>query len=430
MVLEQVTLGCRAPEAVVGLDDVGKAGIALILVRPGAQLVESDQGHRDVGVDELLAAGDAGEVAGGLGRCVEAADVGDHNGRVNAAGSGELQGLDHVCRVATGGAHNVGRVVVNVVEVDRCHEGGVGRAGEEVQAAVTAEDQAGLLDDRGDRRVAQHVVEALATGDGAQLGHGVLHVARVHEVELDARLLLDLCGREEALGAVKAVLVDVGHDEQARLAVTVQRIGEGAQAHRARTGGDGEVATLDDAHLMGVDTHLGVVGGVQGANGAGQGLGERGLIICLALVDQEAVGGEDLLGKDAIGGVSAAELIGVARGVHGARVVDSGLDGELLSGVIEVGVRGTHLDRVCGCILVDALVVGAQLRHLIGGHADRVGDDLDEHLVVLDGGQLELLEPQIHRRVKPDAFCLHVASFLFHVTLTLTALRVVVVSTL
>ena len=64
--------------------------------------------------------------------------------------------------------------------------------------------------------------------------------------------------------------------------------------------------------------------------------------------------------------------------------------------------------RVLSRVRMHALVLGAQLGHLVGGHADRVRYYLHEHLVVLDGGKVELLKAQIHRAVKPYCLCLHV----------------------
>ena len=203
----------------------------------------------------------------------------------------------------------------------------------------------------------------------------------------------------------------------------MQRVGKRTKAHGAGTGGDGKVATLANAHLVGVDAHLRVIGGIEGANRAGQRLSQGGLIVRLALVHKEAVGGKDLLGQDAVGGVTAAELVGVARRVHRALVVDCGLDHELLARLVQIGVLGANLHDVAGKLMardgrmlrrigVDALVVGAELGHLVGGHANRVGDDLNQHLVIGDLGKLKLLQTQIHSGVEPDCLSLHRNSFL------------------
>jgi hypothetical protein len=67
-VLKQVTLRGGAPQAVVGLHDVGESCIAFVLRGLVAQFVKRHERHRDVRVDELLAARDSREpdVAGEL----------------------------------------------------------------------------------------------------------------------------------------------------------------------------------------------------------------------------------------------------------------------------------------------------------------------------------------------------------------------------
>ena len=369
-------------------------------------------------VDELLAAGDVGKVAGGLGCGVEAADVRHHDGGVDAPCGHELEGLLHVVDVAAGGAHDVRGVVVHVVEVDRSRELRIGGAGEEVEAAVAAEDGAGLRDDRGNGSVAEYVVVAGAAGESAQVRDGIVDRGGVDEHDLDARLGEHLLGREELGGAVEARLVDVGDHHAGGAHVAMDRIGERAEAHRARAGHDGEVAALADAHAVDVVGHRGMVGGVERADRAAHGLDERRLVVGLAVIGEEAVGVEDLHRKDAVGGVSAAELVGVAGRIHGALVVEGGLDGELLAGLVEVLVLGSHLDdiagelvagddRVLGDVLGHALVLRSELRHLVRRHADRVGHDAHEHLVVLDLRELELVDAQVHRAVHPDCLGLH-----------------------
>ena len=198
----------------------------------------------------------------------------------------------------------------------------------------------------------------------------------------------------------------------------MQGVGEGPQAHRAGAGHDREVAALLDAHVVLVDAHVRVVGGMEGTDRAAHGLGERGLVVRLALVHEEATAVEDLVREDAVGGVTAAELVGVAGRVHGALVVERGLDGELLAGLVLVGVLGAHLDDVArklvpgdggmvGDIGVDPLVGSAEGRHLIGGHADGVRDHLHENLVLFDLGKLELVDPDVVRRVQSCRPCLH-----------------------
>ena len=414
---QQVALGGGAPQAVVGLDDVGQGVKALVLFALFAQVGQGRQGQVDVGVDQLLAAGDLGQVEGGLARGVQPADVGDHDGRVQPALGGHPEGFQHIGGVAAGGAHDVGGVVVDVVEVHLGAELFVGRPGEEVQAAVPAQDGRGLGDHRRHRRVAQHVVIALAAADGQQFGHRVGQFAGIDKVQLDA-LGGPLLRREEAGRAVEAVLVDVGDHHHRGVDVAVERVGQRAQAHRAGAGHDGQAAVLLDAHLVGVDAHLGVVGGVEGADRAAHRVGQGGFVVGLAGVFQHAAALHHLGGQDAVGGVAAAELVGVAGAPHGALVVEGGLDGELHAGLILVLVFRAHLDDIAGELVahdggvlghvgVDPLVAGAEDGALVGGHADGVGHHLDQDLVLLDGGQLKGIDPQVVGGVQTQGFRFH-----------------------
>ena len=147
--------------------------------------------------------------------------MGDHDGGVDATGSGEFEGLDHVVGVATGGAHDVGGAVVHVVEVDLGGELVVGGAGEEVKAAVAAQDVGAEGDYGSDRCVAEHVVIAGAVGEVEQRLGGIVDGAGVHEVKVDTVDLLNLLGREERGGAVQASLVDIAHNNHGGLDVTV-----------------------------------------------------------------------------------------------------------------------------------------------------------------------------------------------------------------
>ena len=149
----------------------------------------------------FLAARDLGQVERGFRRGIQTADMRHHDSRIDAAGGGQLERLDHIRRIAAGRAHNVRGVVVYIVKIHLGRKLLVGRAGEEVQAAIAAEHRAAKLDDRRDQRIAEHVVKARAAGQRTQLCGGIGHLAGVDKVQLDAVLFLDLCGREQRLGA-------------------------------------------------------------------------------------------------------------------------------------------------------------------------------------------------------------------------------------
>ena len=238
--------------------------------------------------------------------------MGHHNGGIEATGSSELERLHLVLRVAARSPDDMLGAVVHLVEVDGSLEVLVRGTGEEVEAAVTAQDQARLSDHGRDGRIAEHVVKARAPCDLAQCRHRVIDRTRVDKVQLDTLVTPDFLWRKEMLGTSEAFLVDVCHNDKARPAITVEGIGKGTKAHRARACVDAELATLTDAHVVGVDTHLGVVGGMEGPDRAAHGFGKGRLIVGLPVIDQKAARSKDLLWQDAVGGVSAAELVGVA----------------------------------------------------------------------------------------------------------------------
>ena len=110
--------------------------------------------------------------------------------------------------------------------------------------------------------------------------------------------------------------------------------------------------------------------------------------------------------QDGILGIAAAELEGIAGGHHGAAIVDGGLDGELLANLVLVcPLCADLLDHAAELmaddggmlsdVLGNALVVGALDGSLVAGHADGVGDDLYENLVILDGGHFKGIQTEI-----------------------------------
>ncbi len=327
-----------------------------------------------------------------------------------------MQRLAHVVGVAAGGAHEVMRRVMHVVEVEVGGQRGVGRAGEEVQAAVKGQNRVALLDDGGNGREHEHIVVALAVGQAHQRLHRVLAGVGVDQLHA---VLRSFVHRVDGSRAIQAVLVDVGHDQQAGLAVAVDGVVDGAQTHGARAGQNRHVAALADAHLMDIAAGLGVILGVEGADDAAQRLGQRAIEELLGLVVQQAVLLHDLGQQDGMLRIAAAVLEGIARGHERALVGDGGLDGELLAHGELVGpLRADLLDQAAELvaddggmladIVGDALVVGALKRSLVAGHADGVRDDLDENFIVLDLRKLKGIEAQIILPVHTYSLIQHV----------------------
>ena len=63
--------------------------------------------------------------------------------------------------------------------------------------------------------------------------------------------------------------------------------------------------------------------------------------------------------------------------------------------------------RILRDIVGDPFMLCTLHGRFVGGHADAVGDDFDNNLVVLHGGELKLLQPQVHFAVNAHGFCFH-----------------------
>ena len=164
LVGQQIFFCLCAPQAVVALGDLRqlceqRVGLAELL-----KIGDGRQWKLDLRVDQLLAAADVRQVQRRIDNGVQAADVGDHCGGVDLAGGHHVDGLAHIAGIAAGGAYHMGVEIMDVVPVELGLEFLVGRACEEVEAAVVAEDVARLLNNRTHRREADHVVIARAAG--------------------------------------------------------------------------------------------------------------------------------------------------------------------------------------------------------------------------------------------------------------------------
>ena len=355
-------------------------------------------------VDQLLAAGDLGQVLGGFRRRVQAADVRNHARGLERALGDHAQRLNHIRGVAAAGAHDVRGSVVHVIEIELGLQVRVGGAGEEVQAAVAREDGVALLDYGRNRREHKHVVEALAVRERFELRHWVF--ARSVEVnELNA-VLGRLFHRVDGLRAVQARLVDVRHHQKAGFAVAMDGVVDRAQAHGARARQDGQVAALDDAHLVLVAAHHRVILRMERAHDAGERLRQRTIEEAVRLVFEQAVHQHHFLRQDGVSRVAAAIPVGVARRAQAALVVQRGLDGELIARLVFVRPFGADLhdfaaefvaddDRMHGDVLGHALVILALDGGLVAGHANAIRNDLHQNLIVLDGGQFKGFHAQV-----------------------------------
>ena len=243
--------------------NVSQRGKPRILRTLCTQLGQRDERHGQMRVYELFAARNLRQIERSLGCRIQTADMRHHNRRIDAAGCGQLERFDHIRGVAAGRAHNMRGIIVYIIKVHLGRELLVGRAREEVQTAIAAEHRAAKLNNRRNRRVAEYIIKTGAAGHFAQLCRRILHLAGVDKVQVDAVLLLDLGRREQRLSACQTVLVHIGHNDHGRTDVTVQRIRQRPQAHRTGTCHDGQLAALFNTHFVVINTHLGVISGVE-----------------------------------------------------------------------------------------------------------------------------------------------------------------------
>ena len=343
----------------------------------------------------------------------------DHDRRVDRAGAHQAQGILQILRVAARRADHVVAHVVHIVEVHPGGEVGLRGAREEVEAAVEPEQRGGLLDQRGDRREDEDVVEALAARrQRPQGGGGGGEGGGVDVVQRDAARG-GIRRREDRGGAVEASLVDVGDDEHRGPVRVVQGQVDRTEAHRAGAREHRHRSAGPQAHPVDVGAGGVVVVGLEGADDAGDRFGQRGLEAGVALVGQQAVELHHLAGNDDARGMPADVAVGVAGGhVLASRQAQRGLDGELLAGLEARAPRPAHLDQppaelvaeddgVGRAVVRHALVPATLLRRLVVRHADAVGDDLRQNLVIGNPGQLEALEPQVVLAIESQRQRLH-----------------------
>ena len=315
---------------------------------------------------------------------------------------------------------------MHVVEIERSLERGLGRAGEEIQAAVEGQDIVGLFHHRGHRGEAEHVVVAGPAGNLHQHGGRVFHATRVDVPQVDSARGCVFHG-VQGRGAIQAFLVDIGHHHQRRPAVVaMQGIVDGGQAHRTHTGQQGHLAALFDLHGVHVRARMRMVVGVHGANHAGKRLAQRGGVEPVAGILQQAAFFHHLVRDDDVGGVAAGILVGITRGAVQARrtdfVVDGRLDGELVSGfelILPFLAHGDNLarelvaddDRFLGDVAGHPLVGIGLMRSLIGRHTDGIADDFGEDFVFARLRQLEGFESEVVFSVQSDSSGLHILDY-------------------
>ena len=310
----------------------------------------------------------------------------------------------------------MGVQIVNIVPVEGSLELGVGRTGEEVQAAVETQDVVSLLNNGLNGSEANHIVVAGAAGQAAQVLSSVLHTG-VDVVQLDA-VLSSLFYGVDGSSALQTSFVDIGDDQQAGTAIAVDSVVDSSQTHGANGCQQSHLAAFLNAHLVDIGTGLGVVHGVESTDNAAQRLSQRAVVVGIGVVGQQAVFQQSFDGNIGILGVAAAVVVGVA-GSHLAAVVEvSGLDGELVANLVLVCPICADSDDVTaelvaydggifGYVVGDTLVIFAFQSCLVGRHTSGVTDNTNLNVVRTNLGQGDLVQTQVILAVDSYCFCIH-----------------------
>ena len=85
----------------------------------------------------------------------------------------------------------------------------------------------------------------------------------------------------------------------------MQRIRQRTQTHRTGTCHDGQLAALFNTHFVVINTHLGVISGVERTDRAAHRLGKRCLVVGTPLVLEQAAKFHNLSRNDAVGRIAA-----------------------------------------------------------------------------------------------------------------------------
>ena len=127
-VLQEEAFCFCAPKTIVLFDDFFEL---LFQFAAGEGL---DIGNRVVllGVNDLFAAGQLGQLHNGFADIVQTHDMGGNLGKVNDLVFNTDNGILHILGIAAAGANEMGGIVVHIIEIDGGGEFGIRRTGEEV----------------------------------------------------------------------------------------------------------------------------------------------------------------------------------------------------------------------------------------------------------------------------------------------------------
>ena len=219
-VCKQIFLSLGAPKTVVSIYDLSKLSEHGIVISKLGKVCKCGKGHGNVIVNKLFASGDLVEVDNGVYNRIKTANVSYHCGRIDLASAHHLNGLDHIVGVTSGVGADVGKAVVNVIEVEHCGECGVDRSCKEVKTAVKSEHAVAKLNNGLDGGVNEYVVKSLVVGEGHKVIVSVFYLVGVNVQKLNA-VLCSLLNRNDGCCSVETRGVDVGYNEKGRFSVAV-----------------------------------------------------------------------------------------------------------------------------------------------------------------------------------------------------------------
>ena len=377
--------GFCVPKAVVGFAAFVEVVEERVFFAEFGEVFDGGHGHVELGVGQFLAARDFRQVERRFSDAVDAADVGDHDGRVDDAFGSEVVGFDEVIVVAACRAHDVRARVVAVIEVDFGAEVFVRRAGEEVHAAVEGEEFIAQFGNGADRREDEDVVVAVAVSEFHQVVIGRIHVGRVDVDQFDA-VLGSVFRRNDFFGAGDAGVVDIRDDDAFRFVFKVDAVADGTEAHGAAAAEDDDVAAFFGAHGVVVVVLVRVVVGMVAADDAAHRFAQGGFEEAVAVVGHESAEFHDFMREDAVRAVAAEEFIGITRRSEAAFVVQGRLLGEaharfelvlpfLADFDDDAGEFMARDDRVRIHVLGSAFMFFALFDEFVRRHADAVRND-------------------------------------------------------
>lgn len=326
-VFENHFFGFGVPQSFVGFAAFVQFQEEWIFFAEFCEVFDGGHGHIELGIGQFFATWDFWQVECRFSDAIDAADVGDHDGRVDDAFGSQGVGFDEVVVVTACRAHNVGAGVVAVVEVDVGAEVFVRRAGEKVHAAVEGQKFVAQFGDGADRRVDEDVVVAVAVGELHQVVIGCIHVGCVDVDEFDA-VLSCIFRRYDFFGPGDAGIVDVGDDDALRFVFKMNAVADGTEAHGAAAAEDDDVAAFFGTHRMVVIVFIRMVVGMIAADDAAHGFTQGRFKETVAFVGHEGAEFHDFVRENAVRAVAAEEFVRVTRGSQTAFVVQGRLLGE------------------------------------------------------------------------------------------------------